>query len=397
MAYTVHTFAVQGIVPVPVTVESDLIRRLPAHVIVGLSGAACPETSERVRSAIAALGLDFPRMRIVTGVFPAELKKLGTHYDLAIAVSILLASEQLHVSQDVLDEFTFYGGLTREDRIRGERFSACMAHPNRVFVGPRDACAQVVYQGGRAHAVETLSDVVALLRGNVPIQDVPEPAPLSSPPLDFRDVALPSEVFEQLTDAAVTKRPLLLVAPNGCNTTMIATRLSELLPPLTENGQRIIARIANAAGLSHTGRPFRAPHHSISEQGLRGSRAFPVGELALAHKGVILFDQWPEFRRACKETIKHAYEARNTGSSNVECRIPANFWPVFASTPCPCGHVTCKCSPEARELWEKRMTACLPERTLRIDLSPVAPDELLQGSPRWTTSALRSIVRAKGG
>lgn len=403
MTTAVRTFTLSGVDAVLLTTEVDLLRRLPSVAIIGLPSLSVRETADRVRSALTAGGYDFPRQRVVVSVAPADVRKDGTGFDLPIAAAILIAAGRLWIPAD----YVLAGELSLGGEVRSVRGAVAFAvqHPDLVLVCARSMAEATVRAGGRAIAIDS---VAALAE---PMVELVAPARIASEhhSLDFRDVRGMDEVVDALVEAAATRRTVVLRGPPGCGKTMLAARMPGLLPALTRAEALDVLRVHDAAGLSSpdtdpdtVGRPFRAPHHSASPAGLLGGATLRPGEVTLAHLGVLFLDEFAEFPRHAREVLRGPMEDKQIVLARASGRtvMPADFWLVVATNPCPCGnhgHPTrvCVCSPATRERYDAQWVGDqLLRDALVIDLPVPTSDAILTARPGRTTAELRDRSRA---
>lgn len=411
MTVSVRSGALEGIHAVPIEVEVDLLRRLPSIAVVGLAASAVKESAERVRSAIASSGLDFPRKRIVVNLAPADVRKDGTAFDLPVALGILAADGQ--VPPSALDDWLIagelsLGGLLRP--IRGTLSLALLARSlDRGLLIPR-SCAGVaaMVPGLRVACADSLAEVVDHLVDGEPLSDTPQVGPgHRAHTVDLADVRGQPTARRALEIAAAGGHHLLMMGPPGCGKSMLARRLPTLLPELTFDEALEVSQVFNAAGLLPTDaglmlqRPFRAPHHSVSVAGLVGDRTLRPGEVSLAHHGVLFLDEATEFSRSALEVLREPLEEgviRLTRAAGT-VEHPASVTLVMASNPCPCGRrgspLPCVCSDGAVIRYRNRLSGPLLDRVdLHVELEPVSASELLLQPPGESSDVVRERVMA---
>lgn len=394
MLARVDTFAIDGIEPRRVWVEVDIRAGLPAFTVVGLADAAVREARERVRAALLNSGFEFPARRITVNLAPAHLRKAGAGFDLALGAGILAASGQLPAGR--LEGWAVFGELGLGGELRGCRGTLAVAEGARRaglhgLVLPRERAGEAaLIEGLTVAGAETLRGVRDLLAGSVAPAPPPPPPP-NTPvgnPLDLADVRGQSHAVRALEVAAAGGHHLLMEGPPGGGKTMLARRLPSILPALTRAEALEVTRIHSVAGLHAgaglvPGRPFRAPHHTISAAGLVGGGVGPApGEASLAHRGVLFLDELGEFARPGLEALRQPLEEGEVTivRSQRSARFPARFQLVAATNPCPCGMAglddRCRCSETDVARYRRRLSGPLLDRMdLLIDVGrPVAAE-----------------------
>ncbi|MCL5029483.1 MAG: YifB family Mg chelatase-like AAA ATPase [Bacteroidetes bacterium] len=420
MLSKIFSSATIGIDAYLVEVETNVEKQIPGFTIVGLPDNVVKESKERVVTAIKNSGYEFPIKKITINLAPADIKKEGSSFDLSIAVGLLAAFE--NVPADQLEDTIFLGELSLDGKLRPIKgalpisVEAKRKNIKRIIL-PKDSASEAsIVDGVDVFGMENLTEVVEFLNGGIQVEKtITDKEKLFSQinlyQLDFSDVKGQENVKRALEVAAAGAHNIIMIGPPGSGKTMLAKRIPTILPPMTLEEALETTKIHSVAGIIPkdqplvTERPYRSPHHTVSDAALVGGGSFPrPGEVSYAHHGVLFLDELPEFKKNVLEVLRQPLEDSKVtvSRSKLSLEFPANFMLAAAMNPCPCGYYTdpakeCTCAPPQIQKYMARISGPLLDRIdIHIEVPAVKYKDISAESKGETSTQIRErVIKAR--
>lgn len=420
MLVKLYSGAVNGINARPVTIEVNILNGA-RFIIVGLPDDAIKESQQRIDSALRQIGSRIPGRRIIINLAPADIKKEGSAYDLPLAIGILAANEELPTEE--LESYLFTGELSLDGTLLPVKgvlpiaINACENGFKKIIVPQKNANEAAVVKGLEVYGFSHLREVIAFLKkiqSFSPVVFDPKQTgghDFDTSFFDFKDVKGQENVKRAMEIAAAGSHNLLVIGPPGSGKTMLSKRLPGILPPMTLEESLETTKIHSVAGKLPPGislittRPFRAPHHTISDIALIGGGTYPrPGEISLACNGVLYLDELPEFKRSVLEVMRQPLEDRKITISRAKTSVdyPANFMLIASMNPCPCGYYNhpvkdCTCPPGAVQRYFSKISGPLLDRIdMHIEVIPVELEKITSTSEAEPSTSIRErVIRSR--